>query len=255
MMNAQDLGIRTTLAERPAEVIRQRILTLAPGFQPGDRLYPGKLAELLDVSVTPIREALKLLAAEGLVEFSPRRGASVSRYSSAELRDIVAVQAGLETLAVRFSGAKFTRVELTELRKRLDLCERAINRKDVALYRTNDDEFHRLLVAGSRSPRLIGLYAVLQRQSRIIEIQNPLYPEAMRESLAEHRDLVEHLERGDATRTEQAVVVHWENSRSRLCRKYGQFARVDLSQNGTNGEKPPAPHALHEDLSVPSAGG
>ena len=66
------------LAERTAEVIRQRILTLAPGFQPGDRLYPGKLAELLDVSVTPIREALKLLAAEGLVEFSPRRGASVT---------------------------------------------------------------------------------------------------------------------------------------------------------------------------------
>jgi len=246
MMKTQDLGIRTTLAERTAEVIRQRILTLASGFQPGDRLYPGKLAELLDVSVTPIREALKLLAAEGLVEFSPRRGASVSRYSAAELRDIVAVQAGLETLAVRFCDAKFTRGELAELGKRLDLCERAISRNDVALYRKNDDEFHRLLVAGSRSPRLIDLYAILQKQSRIIEIQNPLYPETMRESLAEHRDLVEHLARGDVARTEQAVVVHWENSRARLCRKYGQFARVDPDQHGSNGEKPLVSHALRE---------
>jgi DNA-binding GntR family transcriptional regulator len=241
MMKSHELGIRTTLAERTADVIRQRILTLAPGFQPGDRLYPGKLAEDLDVSVTPIREALKLLAVEGLVEFSPRRGASVSRYSAAELRDIVAVQAGLETLAVRFSDGKFTRAELAELRKRLDLCERAISRNDVATYRANDDEFHRLLVAGSRSPRLIGLYAILQKQALIIEVQNPRYPEAMRESLAEHRELVDHLERGDVARTEQALAAHWENSRARLCRKYGEFARVDSAQHGTNGEKPSAP--------------
>jgi DNA-binding GntR family transcriptional regulator len=241
MMKARELGIRTTLPERTAEVIRQRILTLAPGFQPGDRLYPGKLADDLDVSVTPIREALKLLAAEGLVELSPRRGASVSRYSAEELRDIIAVQAGLETLAIRFSGGKFTRAEISELKKRLDVCERAIKRNDVALYRTNDDEFHRLLVVGSRSPRLIGLYEILQSHARIIEVQNPHYPEAMRESLAEHRGLVEHLERGDVARTEQAIVEHWDNSRARLCRKYSEFARVDAERNGTNGERPAAP--------------
>jgi DNA-binding GntR family transcriptional regulator len=191
--------------------------------------------------VTPIREALKLLAAEGLVEFSPRRGASVSRYSAAELRDIIAVQAGLETLAIRFSDGKYTRAEIAELRKRLDVCERAIKRNDIALYRANDDEFHRLLVVGSRSPRLIGLYEILQTHARIIEIQNPHYPEAMRESLAEHRGLVDHLERGDVARTEQAIAEHWENSRARLCRKYGEFARVDAAQHGTNGEKVAAP--------------
>jgi DNA-binding GntR family transcriptional regulator len=241
MMNVHELGIRTTLAERTAEVIRQRILTLAPGFQPGERLYPGKLAQDLDVSVTPIREALKLLAAEGLVEISPRRGASVSRYSAAELRDIIAVQAGLETLAVRFNDGKYTRAEIAELRKRLDVCERAIKRNDVALYRANDDEFHRLLVTGSRSPRLIGLYETLQTHARIIEVQNPHYPDAMRESLAEHRDLVVLLEGGDVARIERAIAEHWDKSRARLCRKYSEFARVDAERHGVNGEKPAAP--------------
>src|SRR5947207_13095747 len=118
MMKSHEFGIRTTLPERTAEVIRQRILTLPPGYRPGDRLYPGKIAEDLDVSVTPIREALKLLASEGLVEFSPRRGASVSRYSAAELRDIISVQADLETLAIRFNDGKFTRAEIASLRKR-----------------------------------------------------------------------------------------------------------------------------------------
>ena len=241
MMKAQVFGIRTTLAERTAEVIRQRILTLAPGFQPGDRLYPGKLADDLDVSVTPIREALKLLAAEGLVDISPRRGASVSRYSAAELRDIIAVQAGLETLAIQFNGGKYTRAEIAELRKRLDVCERAIKRNDVALYRANDDEFHHLLVVGSRSPRLIGLYESLQTHARIIEVQNPHYPEAMRESLDDHRDLVAQIEGGDAATIIQAISEHWDKSRARLCRKYSEFARADSERHGVNGEKPSAP--------------
>jgi DNA-binding GntR family transcriptional regulator len=236
MMKSHVLDIRTTLPERTAEVVRQRILTLAPGYRPGDRLYPGKIAEDLGVSVTPIREALKLLASEGLVEFSPRRGASVSRYSASELRDIISVQAGLETLAIRFNEGKFSRAEIAGLRKRLDVCERAIKRNDVALYRGNDDEFHRLIVAASRSPRLIGLYEVLQQHTRIIEIQNPHYPEAMRESLEEHRALVEQLERGDVARIEQAILEHWDNSRARLFRKYGQFARIDAEQQSMNDE-------------------
>jgi len=244
MIKSRELGIRTTLPERTAEVIRQRILTLAPGYRPGDRLYPGKIAEDLDVSVTPIREALKLLASEGLVEFSPRRGASVSRYSAAELRDITAVQAGLETLAIRFNEGKFTRAEIAGLREELDVCERAINRNDVALYRENDDEFHRLIVVASRSPRLIGLYESLQQHARIIEIQDPHYPEAMRESLGEHRALVEHLERGDVATIEQAILDHWENSRARLFRKYGEFARVDPEQQSADGQRSSAPVPL-----------
>lgn len=243
-MIMQELGIRTTLAERTASVIRQRILTLTDGYRPGDRLYPGKLAEDLDVSVTPIREALKLLAAEGLVEFSPRRGASVIHYSAAELRDLVAVQAGLETMAIRFSEGRFSREEIAALRKRLEACERAIARNDLSAYLANDDEFHRLLVAGSRSPRLIALYEGIRKQAVIIEIQNPRYPEAMQESLAEHRLLLDQLSQGDVERCEEAVAAYWEHSRARLCRKYGEFARVDgpsaepeasVPLNGTNG--------------------
>jgi DNA-binding GntR family transcriptional regulator len=234
---AHEFGIRTTLAERTAEFIRQKILTLSSGFQPGTRLYPGKLAEELDVSVTPIREALKLLAAEGLVEFSPRRGTSVCHYSAAELRDLVAVLAGLETLALRLGGGKFTREELAEFRQRLDLCKRAVNRKDVADYRVNDDEFHHLLVAGSRSPRLIGLYETMQKQAMIIEVQNSRYPEGMREALAEHRALLVQLERGDLARSEELLALHWQQQRARLCRTYGEFARVDSSQFETNAKK------------------
>lgn len=226
MINDQT-DFRTTLASGTAEVIRQRILNLSPGFRPGDRLYPLKLAEDLGVSVTPIREALKLLSAEGLVEFSPRRGASVARLSSEELDDLVSVLEGLEMLAVRLNGGRWTDDELDRLDESLDACERAIAAGDTSAYRTHDDEFHRRLVAGSHSPRLTGLYEMMLTQAKVVEIQSPRYPDAMREALSEHRALVRELARGDARRSEKALFGHWERSRTRLRRKYGEFVRGD----------------------------
>jgi DNA-binding GntR family transcriptional regulator len=214
---------RTTLASGTAEVIRQRILNLSDGFRPGDRLYPLKLADDLGVSVTPIREALNLLAAEGLVEFAPRRGASVARLSSDELDDLMSVMEGLEMLALRLNGGHWADDELTRLDESLDACERAIAAGDVSEYRTHDDGFHRSLVAGSHSPRLTGLYEMLLKQAKVMEIQNPRYPEAMREALAEHRALVRELSHGDPRRSEKAIVVHWKRARTRMYRKYGEF--------------------------------
>ncbi len=231
-MATEGLDLRTTLADRTAAVVRQRILNLTPGYQPGARLYPNKLADDLDVSVTPVREALKLLAAEGLVELSPRRGASVVRLSTEELDDIVSVLEGLETMAVRFSGSRFTDEEIAQLELCLDECQRAIEQEDVVAYRAKDAGFHRLLVAGSRNPRLLTLYEIMLKQAQIVELQNPRYPEAMRESLNEHRALVRQLGRGDVNRSEKALFDHWERSRARLRRKYGQFVRGDGAKRG-----------------------
>ena len=190
-------GIRTTLAERTVSVIRQRILTLTDGYRPGDRLYPGKLAEDLDVSVTPIREALKLLAAEGLVEFSPRRcecdplfGGRAARSRGGPGRS--------ERPWRSASAAVGSAAERSPHSESVSMPVSARDQpNDLSGYLANDDEFHRLLVAGSRSPRLIGLYEDLRKQAVIIEIQNPRYPEAMQESLIEHRELLDQFSLGD----------------------------------------------------------
>ncbi len=217
--------LRSTLSERIAELIRHRILTLAEACRPGDRLYPGRLAESLGVSITPIREALKLLASEGLVDFSPRRGATVVALSAADLDDLVAVRSGLEVLAVRLKGGRFTPEELSRLTECLDACERAIAVNDIALYRTNDAEFHRSLVTSSGSVRLIYLYDVLVRQAHMMNVQNPQYLDAMRESLEEHRALVSEFAHGNMARSERALDVHWDHSRKRFYRKFDDFVR------------------------------
>jgi DNA-binding GntR family transcriptional regulator len=212
-----------TLAERTADVLRDRILTLASDDQPGDRLYPGRLAEDLRVSVTPVREALKTLANQGLVEFSPRRGASVARLSADDLDDLVAVLSGLEGLAIRLNGGRVVPAHLDRLHQCLAACARAIAARDIAAYRAGDDEFHRLLVASSGSPRLAALYDSLLRQAQIVEVQNPRYLEATRESLEDHLGLVDELARGELASSEKAIELHWQRSRGRLRRKYGEF--------------------------------
>ena len=215
--------IGRTLAERIAEVLRDRILSLAAGHRPGDRLYPNRLAEGLRVSVTPVREALKLLAAQGLVELSPRRGVSVARLSAADLDELIAVLSGLEVLAIRLSGGVLGADSLERLRRSLAICERTIEREDIAAYRAGDDEFHRQLVASSGSRRLAGLYDSLLRQAQIVEVQNPRYLDAMRESLEDHLGLVGELARGDLASSEKAIELHWQRSHERLRRKYGEF--------------------------------
>lgn len=235
-MSRAEGELRATLAERTADVIRQRILSLAPDYRPGDRLYPSQLANDLNVSVTPIREALKLLAAERLVEFSPRRGVSVTRFSLAELGHLVAVLAGLETLAVRLGGGRHTNDELVAMSKRLDACERALARKDLKRFRDNDAEFHRLLVAGSRNPPLIELYEIMLKRALITVVQNPDYPDAMSEALAEHRELVRQLATGDGARLEAALEVHWEHSYARLRRRYGDFVRAGAPNGSHDGQ-------------------
>jgi DNA-binding GntR family transcriptional regulator len=225
LLPIQPASLRSTLPERVADLVRHRILTLAQDYRPGDRLYPGRLAENLGVSITPIREALKLLAAEGLVDFSPRRGATVIEVTAAELDDLIAVRSGLEVLALRLTGGRFTPEGLSRLSKCLDACERAIVDQDIARYQTHDAEFHRLLVTSSGSSRLLHLYDVLVRQAHMINVQNPQYLEAMRESLEEHRALVGEFAQGNIARSERALEVHWDHSRKRFHRKFANLTR------------------------------
>ena len=226
-MRETGLAISTTVAERTEEVLRKRILALASGFLPGDRLFPVSLAEELGVSATPVREALERLAADGLVEVLPRRGTYVAQLSTEDLDDLVSVRAGLEMLAFRLRAAPLSADELAALDSSLNSCERAIAAEDNTMYRAAEAQFHRQLVAVGRSPRLLALYETLLNQVQIAEVYCPRQAEDMRESVAEHRRLLQVLSQGDLSRSEQSLVAHWEQSRDRVRRRFGDRLRTD----------------------------
>jgi DNA-binding GntR family transcriptional regulator len=226
------VGLASTLAYRVAAIVRQRVLAAEPGYEPGARLMSSRLAVELGVSITPVREALQLLAAENLVELSPHRGVRVAHISPDELEDLLRVRAGLQTLAVRFQDGRLSPASIALLQDCLTRCADALDRNDVAAYRHSDREFHRQLAIASGSPRLASLYESLSQQAAIVEIYFPHQPESMRESLSEHWALLHQLAEGDASKSDEAMEEHGRRSIERARVAYATLAprsRVETS--------------------------
>jgi Transcriptional regulators len=227
-----DLG--RTIAARTADAIRDRILALAPGYAPGERLLPEVLAESLGVSMTPVREALRLLSSEGLVDLLPRRGVRVTTMTLEEIRDLTAVRGGVELLAIRLRAEIYSPEEIAELEACLDACQQGIDEQDVREYRRFDTQVHRLIVVGSHSPTLVEVYEQLHRRAQILELYFTDTWDLYRESLSEHRGIVRLLASGPVETIEATVVEHWQRSRMRISARFSRLA----SRNGPTDQDP-----------------
>jgi DNA-binding GntR family transcriptional regulator len=120
-----DLHIKSTLGanhspltELVVTALRERILS--GGVPPGERLIEGKLSEELGVSRMPVREALRQLAAEGLVTIEPRRGASVTSFTPQQMRELVEVRATLEGLNAKLAAQRHDDQQIAEMQRILE---------------------------------------------------------------------------------------------------------------------------------------
>ncbi|MDJ0930056.1 GntR family transcriptional regulator [Breoghania sp.] len=109
------------IADRLCDQLEQDILTGA--YAPGDRLDEVRLAQRFDVSRTPIREAFQHLAASGLLELKPRRGAFVRRPSVSEIIEMFEVMAEFEGMCGRLAARRITKAETEELIDALQACK------------------------------------------------------------------------------------------------------------------------------------
>lgn len=225
-----DGHIGETIAARTASAIRTRILGLTPGYAPGDRLFPDVLAQSLGVSITPVREALRLLSGEGLVDLLPRRGVRVATMTLEEIRDLTQVRGGIELLAVRLRGERYSPAETAELAACLDACEAGIVEQDVRKYRWFDTQFHRLVVVGGHSPTLESVYEQLHRRAQILELYFTDTWDLYQASLREHREITALLAAGQSEAIEAAVWDHWKRSRSRIAERFARFTAAGDGQ-------------------------
>ncbi len=143
-----------TNATRVQDQLREAIL--AGALEPGARLRAEALAERLRSSRTPVREALLLLAQEGLVQIEPRRGATVRAFDAADLSDLYEVRSLIEPHAAALAARRISDGEiarLTEIHERSTGYDNAHEASVAEQLRLND-EFHRLVLEAARSPRL-----------------------------------------------------------------------------------------------------
>ena len=124
-------------------------------LKPGQWLRLRDLAQLLETSTMPIREALQILASEGLVTLYPHRGAQVTMLSTEELEELYMARLGLEGLAARLGAEGITNERLLEMQSLLASMEEAIAVHNLANFLVQDAEFHAIHYRASGRPRLV----------------------------------------------------------------------------------------------------
>jgi DNA-binding GntR family transcriptional regulator len=142
-------GGHRTLAERAFAALHEAIVTGV--LPPGERLPIEELAEILEMSPMPIREALRLLDSVGLVENIPHRGARVTELSIEDLREVYEARLALEPLAVTHAAEKFTDADAALASERLEAHVRAYRQRDLGVVWSTHTAFHFALYDAAKS--------------------------------------------------------------------------------------------------------
>jgi len=185
-------------------------------FQPGDRLRLDELAEQLGTSRTPLREAVRRLQTEGLVDIAAHRGVVVSGFSIAELAELYHIRSVLDGLAVRLATPRLTQDDLAALDAILARMEDGAGAMPAEEVNALNWRFHDILYRNAASPILYemitNLYVKTQRY-RVYSFRNQ---ERNAQIRLEHRQLYRALATGEPTEAERCAIAHLENTAQAL---------------------------------------
>lgn len=193
---------------------RLRRMILDGEYGPRERLIEEQLAERLGVSRTPIRQALTMLEAEGLVEVQPNKGAMVCSFSIEEVWDIYDLRAVLEGHAARRASERIDKRRLARLRELSEemesLSARGFEEREAEIRRlvTLNNEFHGTIIESSKNPRL---ERMIRRTVEVPLVFKAFFWYGSRERMISnhyHRQILGALETGDGERAEIIMREH-----------------------------------------------
>lgn len=193
---AAPIGRPRPLHEEVVDRLRDMIIEGEIGV--GERLHEINLAETLQVSRTPLREALKLLANEGLVELLPGRGARVSALSPEGVAELFEVISGLERLAAELAAVRMSARDLDRLKRMHEKMAAHFQAGERHEYFALNHEIHVAIVAAAKNDTLSAAHAGLMVQARRGRYTALASPERWSEAMSEHEALMDALTRRDA---------------------------------------------------------
>ena len=205
-MTATALAPRA-LYQDVAERLRQQIFARA--LEPGAWIDEQKLAAEFGISRTPLREALKVLAVEGLVTMKVRRGAYVTEMSSDDVEQVYHLLALLESDAAGEVARRAGEAQLAELRALHERLERQVRQRE-AFFATNE-QFHLRLLALAGNRWRAQIVADLRKVMKLNRHHSLFKRGRLADSLAEHRAIMQALEARDAERAVELMRRHFES--------------------------------------------
>lgn len=202
-----------------ADLIREGILE--GRLRPGDRLKEDMLAKELAVSRTPVREAIAMLQAEGLLEGHQHRGAQVRSYTPSELEEIYDLRSILEGYAARRAATRITPREMARLRLSVERMEK-LEPKDLEHLVQQNGIFHDTILQAADSQRLVAMVTQIRALPLIYQSYAWYTPEQLSLSLEYHRRVLSAFEDRDAERAEHDMRHHLFNAREALISVYAE---------------------------------
>jgi DNA-binding GntR family transcriptional regulator len=158
----QAFQARKSLGEHVFDSLKQAIIR--GNMSPGEWLVESHIADTLGISRTPVREAIHKLEREGLIEHQPRGGFTVLGLNRDDIEETFGIRAVLEGYAARLAAIKHEKEELKPLEKKIKEFEKCLGEKQLNELTRINTEFHDLLYALSKSPKLIHMIHALTDQ-------------------------------------------------------------------------------------------
>jgi len=211
---------RSSLPEAAAE--RLRTLIIEGDLAPGARLNERELSERLGVSRTPLREAFRMLAADGLLVQLPNRGAQVVSLSREYARHAFEVMASLEGLAGELAAARVTDQDIADLGVLQDEMERAHARRDLPNYYRVNRAIHDRINEIAGNPVLTHTFRTLNARLHALRFRSNLVQGKWDKAVKEHRGMVEALAARNGEKLRDLLVRHLRNKQRAVLETMGE---------------------------------
>ena len=193
-------------SEQVYDALRKEIIE--GDLPPGTRLATRALAQRLQVSDIPVREALWMLAKDGLVENTPYAGARVRQFTPREVAETYAVRGYLESLALKLGAGRLNDEQVSGVERLMDQLQQALDDEDLVAYGQLNRLFHDAILVGCPNTRLLELIDNLWDGQASYQMVFRLNPERAQASQAEHRQIATAVISGDGERAAELISAH-----------------------------------------------
>jgi DNA-binding GntR family transcriptional regulator len=210
-----------SLQERTYQAMRSALLD--GEYMPGDRIYEATIAQALGVSRNPVREAVRRLQQDGLLEVRPHYGIYVTNIPTEEIEDIYRIRGALEATAAGLATSRMSDAEIDELEEIYGEQVNAANnasplpREPVSVVQA--DRFHHAIHVGAQSPRLLALLEQIYAQVTHFRNLTLRVPGRASVSAAGHRAILEAIRSRDVGGAEHEMRAHIDDARQALERQ------------------------------------
>ena len=198
------------LNQKVYRVLKESIIK---GFlEPGTKLLENRIAEKMQVSRTPVREAMQKLVAEGFVKTTPNQTIVVTEVSPEDIKEVLQIRGVLEGLAARIAAKKINRQEIDELESVVTQMSLHVTKENLSYYCKVDDEFHNLILNICGNKWIIQIRDNLGSFIYRFRIKSLSVLGRLKHSLEEHRKIMEALKKHDSAEADKLSQIHMENT-------------------------------------------